>query len=185
MPFETKATHLRPTIVRTQDTAVRSAAVTAANSGSRGSDDFLSDAASDCGCRPTPMFRTPGADETAKSGNVWPDYLEALELINGAGQAMTAMEDHSQKIQAKAFEITQKARADRLAASQQIASLQQRLTASETRVAELDSLLAEAELRAQTAQEWLRRFLETINGAFATHRADPRQAGKSNPDTAA
>jgi hypothetical protein len=158
MPFETKAHHLRPTIVRTHDT--------------------------DCGCRPTPMFRAHGTDETAKPGNVWPDYLEALELINGAGQAMTAMEDHSQKIQAKAFELTQKAKADRLVTSQQIASLQQQLAASEARVAELDGLLAEAELRAQTAQEWLRRFLETINGAFARHRADPRQAA-SNPGTAA
>ncbi|MGH9810987.1 MAG: hypothetical protein ACRD9W_27710 [Terriglobia bacterium] len=130
------------------------------------------------------MFRAGEADETAKPGNVWPDYLEALELINGAGQTMTALEDHSQRIQAKAFELTQKAKADRLAAGQQIASLQQRLAASETRVAELDSLLAEAELRAQTAQEWLRRFLETINGAFARHRADPRQAG-GNPGTAA
>jgi hypothetical protein len=181
MPFETKAIPLRPTIVRTHD----SAAATAANIGSRGPDDFLSAEGADCGCSSPPMFRAPGTGETAKSSNIWPDYLEALELINGAGQAMTAMEDHSQKIQAKAFELTQKARADRLAASQQIASLQQQLAASETRVAELDSLLAEAELRAQTAQEWLRRFLETINGAFSTHRADPRQAGGNNPGTAA
>jgi hypothetical protein len=182
MPSETKAPHHRPTIVRTQDTAPR--CVAAASTGSRGPDDFLHAEAAGCGCHPTPMFRAAGADETAKSGDIWPNYLEALELINGAGQAMTAMEDHSQKIQAKAFELTQKARADRLAASQQIVSLQQQLAASETRVAELDSRLAEAELRAQTAQEWLRRFLETINGAFARHRADPRQAG-SNPGTAA
>ena len=182
MPSETKATHHRPTIVRTQDTAARCAA--AASTGSRGPDDFLNAEAADCGCRPTPMFHARGADETAKSSDVWPNYLDALELINGAGQAMTAMEDHSQKIQAKAFELTQKARADRHAASQQIASLQQQLATSETRVAELDSRLAEAELRAQTAQEWLRRFLETINGAFARHRADPRQAA-SNPGTAA
>jgi hypothetical protein len=185
MPFETKAIPLRPTIVKTHDGAARSAAMTAANTGSRGPEDFLGAEDADCGCSLPPMFRAPGADETAKPGNVWPDYLEALELINGAGQAMTALEDHSQKIQAKAFELSQKARADRLAASQQIASLQQQLAASETRVAELDSLLAEAELRAQTAQEWLRRFLETINGAFSTHRADPRQAGKNNPGTAA
>ena len=124
------------------------------------------------------MFRASEADETAKPGNVWPDYLEALELINGAGQTMTALEDHSQRIQAKAFELTQKARADRLAAGQQIASLQQQLAASETRVAELDSLLAEAELRAHTAQEWLRRFLETINGAFASAPCRPAPGGK-------
>lgn len=160
MPFETRTAH-RPTLVRTHDTAPPRCAAVAANIGSREPDDF-------------PCTE---ADETAKPGNVWPDYLEALELINGAGQTMTALEDHSQRIQAKAFELTQKAKADRLAAGQQIASLQQRLAASETRVAELDSLLAEAELRAQTAQEWLRRFLETINGAFARHRADPRQAG--------
>ncbi len=182
MPFETKTAH-RPTLVRTHDTAPRCAAV-AANTGSREPDGFPCTEAADSGCRPHQMFRASEVDETAKPGNVWPDYLEALELINGAGQTMTALEDHSQRIQAKAFELTQKAKADRLVAGQQIASLQQRLAASETRVAELDSLLAEAELRAQTAQEWLRRFLETINGAFARHRADPRQAG-SNPGTAA
>ena len=49
-------------------------------------------------CHATPMFRAAGADETAKPADVWPNYLEALELINGAGQTMTAMEDHSQKI---------------------------------------------------------------------------------------
>ena len=184
MPFETKAAHHRPTIVRTHDPAARCAALTAASTGSRDPDDCLRADGADSGCSPTPMFRAPAADEAGKSGNVWPNYLEALELINGAGQAMTDLEDHSQKIQAKAFELTQKARADRLAASQQIAALQQQLAASETRVAELDSLLAEAELRAQTAQEWLRRFLEAINGAFSAHRADPRQAG-CNSGTAA
>ena len=96
MPSETKATHHRPTIVRTQDTAARCAA--AASTGSWGPDDFLNAEAADCGGRPTPMFHARGADETAKSSDVWPNYLDALELINGAGQAMTAMEDHSQKI---------------------------------------------------------------------------------------
>jgi hypothetical protein len=171
MPVDSKAGPHRPAIVRTHDAAPRCSGV-ASISGSRHPDDFPGAEAAPCASRPTPLFRSP-ATETAKPDNVWPDYLEALELINGAGQAMTALEDHSQRIQARAFELTQKAKADRLAASQQITALQQQLAASETRVAELDSRLAEAELRAQTAQEWLRRFLDSIQAAFARHRSEP------------
>ena len=95
------------------------------------------------------------------------------------------MEDHSQKIQAKAFELTQQAKTDRLAASQQIASLQQQLATSEARIVELDSLLAEAELRADTALEWLKRFLEAINGSFSAYRLDQsRPPNKGNAPAA-
>jgi hypothetical protein len=47
-------------------------------------------------------------------------------------------------------------------------------------------LLADAELRAQTAQEWLQRFLETINGSLSPLRAFQRQRESNrNPSTAA
>ena len=125
------------------------------------------------------------SNEPARSEKAWPNYLEALELINGAGEAMTAMEDHSRKVQAKAFELMQKAKADQLSAGHEIAALQQKLAACETRAAELDSLLAEAELRAQTTQEWLQRFLEAINGAFSAHRAElSKQVSKARMDPA-
>jgi hypothetical protein len=67
------------------------------------------------------------------------------------------------------------ARSDKLAASEQIAALQERLTASEAKAEGLARQLAEAELRAQTVQEWLSRLMETINTAFAFHGT--RQAG--------
>ena len=105
----------------------------------------------------------------------WPQYQEALELVNDAAQAMQIMEDHSHEIQNKAFELMQRARSDKDAASQQIATLQERLTASEAKAEGLARQLAEVELRAQTAQEWLSRFMETINTAFAFHGV--RQAG--------
>jgi hypothetical protein len=177
MPVDSKAGPHRPAIVRTHDAAPRCSGV-ASIGGIRDPDDFPRAEAAHCASRPTPLLRSP-ATETAKPDNIWPDYLEALELINGAGQAMTALEDHSQRIQARAFELTQKAKADRLAATQQIAALQQQLAASETHVAELDSRLAEAELRAQTAQEWLRRFLESIHSAFARQRTEPGPSGSS------
>ena len=88
---------------------------------------------------------------------------------------MQIMEDHSHEIQNKAFDLMQCARSDKLAASEQIAALQERLTASEAKAEGLARQLAEVELRAQTAQEWLSRFMETINTAFAFHGA--RQAG--------
>jgi hypothetical protein len=105
----------------------------------------------------------------------WPQYQEALELVNDAAQAMQIIEDHSHEIQNKAFDLMQCARSDKLAASEQIAVLQERLTASEAKAEGLARQLAEAELRAQTAQEWLSRFMETIKTAFAFHGT--RQAG--------
>jgi hypothetical protein len=176
--LETKIVQ-RPALVRTLDASPRIRAAEPGHAASNDPDDLLRIQPIESGGRQA--FRSGG---TAKPNQVWPDYLEALELINGAGQAMAALEDHSERIQTKAFELTEKAKTDRLAAGQQIASLQQRLAANETRVAELERLLAEAELRAQTAQQWLRRFLETINSAFARHRAEPRPAG-SDPEAAA
>ena len=100
-----------------------------------------------------------------------PDHLQALELISGAAQAMQMVESHSHKIQAKAFELLQHSRSKRIEASQQIASLQERLIASEANVEQLTKRLAEAEKRADTAEHWLRRFHDAINTAFADKRA--------------
>ena len=100
-----------------------------------------------------------------------------LELVSDAAQAMKIMEDHSHEIQNKAFELMQRARSDKNAASEQIATLQELLTASEAKAEGLARQLAEAELRAQTAHEWLSRFMGTINTAFAFHGT--RQAGQN------
>jgi hypothetical protein len=99
------------------------------------------------------------------------DYLEGLELVNRAAQAMQTREDHSQQIQAKAFELMQQARSNRLEAAEQIASLQEQLAASERKMGDLAKRLAHAEQRARTAEEWLERFVEAINAGFASRRA--------------
>lgn len=100
-----------------------------------------------------------------------PDYLQGLELVNRAAQAMQAMEDHSHQIQAKAFDLMQQARSNRLEAAQQISALQEELTASEAQLEELAKQLVNAEQRAKTAEEWVERLLEAINAGFAARRA--------------
>lgn len=98
-------------------------------------------------------------------------YLETLELVNKAARAMATMEDHSQRIQAKAYELTQRARADRLEASQYISFLEEQLATSEARSLELSQQLDEAETRARTSDEWLGRFQQTIGAVFAASKA--------------
>jgi hypothetical protein len=100
-------------------------------------------------------------------------YLDTLELVNNAARAMATMEDHSQRIQAKALELTQRARADRLEANQYISFLEEQLAACETRSLELAQRLDEAETRARTSQEWLGRFQQTIGAVFAASKAQP------------
>lgn len=100
-----------------------------------------------------------------------PDYLQALELVSGAAQTMQSMEENSSRIQAKAFELMQQARTDRQEAHERMAKLVDQLTASEARAGELERQLAEAESRAQTAEQWLSRFMETVNDAFAVRKS--------------
>jgi predicted RNase H-like nuclease (RuvC/YqgF family) len=125
--------------------------------------------------RPDIQSAEPRMNAASAQETPWPRYQEALETVNDAAKAMQIMEDHSHEIQNKAFELMQRARSDKDAASEQIATLQERLTASEAKAESLARELAEVELRAQTAQEWLSRFMETINTAFAFH--ETRQAG--------
>jgi len=185
MPIDSRTAFARPTILKTNEPAFRCSRAAAEDRKNwppeyASPTDRVESAAST-----TRLLRAPSAEETGKPEQSWPDYLEALEAIKGAAQTLTAMEDHSQKIQAKAFELTQQAKTDRLAASQQIASLQQQLATSEARIVELDSLLAEAELRADTALEWLKRFLEAINGSFSAYRIDQsRPPNKRNAPAA-
>lgn len=107
------------------------------------------------------------------------NYLEGLELVNRAAEAMKTMEDHSLQIQTKAFELMQQARNSRLETAQRMAELQQRLIAAEAKRDELAEKLAEAEQRARTAEEWLSKFVEAVNTGFAARRAC--QADKIRP----
>jgi hypothetical protein len=100
-----------------------------------------------------------------------PNYLEGLELVHRAAHAMQTMEDHSLQIQTKAFEVMQKARANRLESAERIATLEKQLAAVEMRAEVLASQLADAEQRAGTAEEWLNRFVEAINTGFAGKRS--------------
>ena len=104
-----------------------------------------------------------------------PSHLNAaLEMIKRAAQAMDAMEDHAQVVQAKAQELAEQARYDVRSARQQIAALEQCLYERDAETEELEARLAQAEERANAAQEWLERFQETVNAAFATrHQAVP------------
>ncbi|MBV8447671.1 MAG: hypothetical protein JO094_14045 [Hyphomicrobiales bacterium] len=108
-----------------------------------------------------------------------PSHLNAaLEMIKRAAQAMDAMEDHAQVVQAKAQELAERARYDVRSARQQVATLEQRLSESEAHAEELDARLAEAEERARAAHEWLERFQDTINAAFATRHQSMPSDGK-------
>jgi hypothetical protein len=116
--------------------------------------------------KPQPAAPLPASD---------PSHLNAaLEMIKRAAQAMDAMEDHAQVVQAKAQELAEQARYDVRSARQQIAALEQRLSEKDAQAEELEARLADAEERANAAQEWLERFQETVNAAFATrHQAVP------------
>jgi DNA repair exonuclease SbcCD ATPase subunit len=118
-----------------------------------------------------PLIQTPepvSLKSTASPASD-PSHLNAaLEMVKRAAQAMDAMEDHARIVQAKAQELAERAHHDVCAAKQQAASLQQRLSESESRAEELDTRLAEAQERARAAHERLTRFQETINAAFTS-----------------
>jgi hypothetical protein len=116
-------------------------------------------------------YREQAGERASDTERALPDYLQALELVSGAAQAMQSMEENSSRIQAKAFELMQQARTDRQEAHERLANLVNQLTASEARAEELERQLAEAELRAQTAEQWLSRFMETVNEAFAVRKS--------------
>jgi hypothetical protein len=120
--------------------------------------------------------REQAGERASDTERALPDYLQALELVSGAAQAMQSMEENSSRIQAKAFELMQQARTDRQEAHERLANLVNQLTASEARAEELERQLAEAELRAQTAEQWLSRFMETVNEAFAVRKSRLAQA---------
>ena len=115
--------------------------------------------------------REQAGERALNTERALPDYLQALELVSGAAQTMQSMEENSARIQAKAFEMMQQARSDRQEAHERLATLADQLTLSEARIEELERQLAEAELRAQTAEQWLGRFMETVNEAFAVRKS--------------
>ncbi len=121
------------------------------------------------------FIQTPKSQPAAPLTASDPSHLNAaLEMIKRAAQAMDAMEDHAQVVQAKAQELAEQARYDVRSARQQIAALEQRLSEKDAQAEELEARLAEAEERANAAQEWLERFQETVNAAFASrHQGVP------------
>ena len=107
---------------------------------------------------------TPVADAPRERGR---SYLDTLEMISSAAEAMLAMESHSQRIQAKACEIAERARYDVTAAQQESAALRDQLAENAARIESLERSLQEAEERAQTAQQWLTRFEQAASRAFS------------------
>jgi hypothetical protein len=95
------------------------------------------------------------------------DYSVELELVGNAVRAIAFIEDRSQRIQAKALELTKRVKADRLETNQYISFLEQQVAAGEARTQELQMRLDEAETRVTMSCEWLNRFQQTIRSAFS------------------
>jgi isoleucyl-tRNA synthetase len=117
---------------------------------------------------PTASIQVPGDDEAAVQSR---NYLHTLEMIGSAARTMVSIEEESQRIRANAFALTQRVRSERLETDQQIGALREQLEASQLLAEELRQRLAEAEERANIAEEWLRHFQNAINSAFSAHRA--------------
>jgi hypothetical protein len=80
---------------------------------------------------------------------------------------MATTEDRSRQIQAKALELTQRTHADRRETNERIACLRKQLAVSEIRSANLAKQLDEAKQRTQISYDWLGRFQQAIDTAFA------------------
>jgi septal ring factor EnvC (AmiA/AmiB activator) len=117
---------------------------------------------------PGASIQVSGDDETAVQSR---NYLQTLEMISSAARTITSLEDESQRIKANAFALTQRVRSERLETDQQIGILQEQLKASQLLAEQLRQQLAEAEERANVAEEWLQHFQKAIASAFAARRA--------------
>jgi hypothetical protein len=113
-------------------------------------------------------IQVSGDDETAEQSR---NYLHTLEMISSAARTITSLEDESQRIKANAFALTQRVRSERLETDQQIGVLQEQLKASNLLAEQLRQQLADAEERANVAEEWLHHFQKAIASAFAARRA--------------
>jgi hypothetical protein len=81
---------------------------------------------------------------------------------------MATTEDWSRQVQAKSLELTQRAHADRHDTNERIACLREQLAVSEIRSANLAKQLDEAKQRSQISCDWLSRFQQAIDIAFAS-----------------
>jgi hypothetical protein len=127
---------------------------------------------------------TPNANERVQDVNEGaPDYFGAIEMIHSAAELMSVMEAHVQKVEAKAYEITQCARTEVLAANDQLAALRQQMTEDEAVIADLQRRVLEAEEQAQNAQQWLLHMQEAILQAFSAriNGASPALGGYGRP----
>jgi hypothetical protein len=95
------------------------------------------------------------------------EYLDAVEFVNSAACTMATIESRSRQIQENALELAQRAQADRHETNERIACLRKQLAASEVRSTNLAKQLDEAKKRAQISYEWLSRFQQAIDVAFA------------------
>jgi hypothetical protein len=117
---------------------------------------------------PIASIQVAGDDEASSQAR---NYLQTLEMISTAARTMASIEDESQRIRANAFALTQRVRSERLETDQQIVVLQEQLNASNLLAEQLRQQLADAEERADIAEEWLRHFQNAIASAFSAHRA--------------
>ena len=106
-----------------------------------------------------------------------PSHLNAaLDMVKRAAQAMDAMEDHAQVVQAKAQELAERARYDVRAARQQIASMDSSGCWRARRTPKNSKPGSPKPKSGRARHEWLARFHETINVAFASRPHPPEVA---------
>ena len=163
MPFESAA-RARPTIVEAGDRFAKKSA-----GGPFDVDDELAAAFRSLRQSVAEVDLYESRRETpAQSGP--PNFLDALEMIASAAELLTSMESHAQKVQAQAYEITQRAQYDVRAAEDEAASLRQKLSEKDAEISRLNGKIAEAEERTRTAQQWLRRFQDAVTKAFPAQK---------------
>jgi chromosome segregation ATPase len=125
----------------------------------------------------TQLIRQPEPDPRGPlRGRDTSQFDAALDMVKHAAEALEIMESRSQQIQAQAQAVAERARLEIRAASQEVASLQERLSTSEARAENLEATLIEAEEDVQRANEWLTRFQDTITTAFSSRRSQSPRA---------
>jgi hypothetical protein len=173
MATDQRIPRIQPRLVRVEDRATQADPASPPNSATRLIQVIQTEQSSLArstpeAAEPTASIQIAGDDENAVQSR---NYLQTLEMISSAARTITSLEDESQRIRANAFALTQRVRSERLETDQQISVLQDQLKTSHSLVEQLRQQLAEAEERANVAEEWLQQFQNAIASAFAARRA--------------
>jgi hypothetical protein len=164
--LEARSIEAPSTIVEARERFIRKADASSLHLNSEVTDLLRSLCQPDAESDPT----SPTESQTSVEGA--PNYLEALKMIRAAADRMAAMESHLEKVESKAYEITQFARSHVLAANRQVAALRREIEDNEVQIAELNRKLDEAKQQVHASQQWLSLFQEATTEAFSTRMVD-------------